>query len=535
MRKLLPVLLVLSAVLAAVEPDPVLPPVVYVAHETGTDIDPDDRTVFLPYERFLALLAATRAGGDSPTESAVPPVPAVLESWTARIQVAGDAADVRIEGTAENLSEGWASLSWPGSLGFSRFSSPVEGVSLERRGERLLLHLPQRGTVPFSAESVAAVSTDDQGRRRLALTVPPAGSGALEIRLPDPDAQVALSPALPATTLRDDDGLTLRVLVNGQPKIDLSWKGKVVEQDGPPLLLSTAVITAAVEERAIHWRHQVDVDILRNATDRLAIRLPADAQVLSVQAQDLAGWDVAEGLLSLRFTKALQAQTRLVVETERALDLLARGASRDLVIDWPALVDASRRTGHLALVEGEGTRLQVQRAHGVSQVNPATSGVADAVAAYRFLATPEPITVQQQLLAPELRGQLHQWVRLGVDEDRIQVVLDATVRGAGRFDLALTAPASWRLLDVHGDGIDDVRSTEPAAGVQEHRITLRNKLLGRSRPGAAGAARRCGATARLLAGQPAGILVAGFHRPQWPGGDATGKPQRPLRGGGHAS
>jgi len=460
--------------------DPLLPPVVYLPYEHLGEADPAGQKVFLPYERFLALIEALE--GKDPEKEPQPPVGAVLDSYRLEATVGERSAAIALEGNATGLIEGWSAIDLPADLALSGFAAGEGSASLERTADGLRLHLPGRGEFSFTAESAAKVTRDEQGGRSLVLVLPPAAAGRVAVVIPEEEVEVELRPDLPAEVVAVAGGTRVEVLAGGHGRLVLAWQGRVAEQVGEPMLLADCNLGCVVGERGLRYRFAGTVSILRNAAAAIAVRLPAESQILSVEATELRSWEQDGDELTLRFKRPLEGECHLAIGFERKLPGFDDGAERELSLPMPAVIDAVRRTGYVALAEGEGTSLQVVAHPGISQVDPGQAGAAEAVAAYRYLAEPAAMTLVQRRLRSELRGELHQWVRLGREEDRIGVVLDLEVRKAGRFAFALRAPERWELLEFDGPGIDEVRGGDATVdGERSYEISLRSKLRGSAR------------------------------------------------------
>ncbi|MFW5750414.1 MAG: hypothetical protein ACOCZK_02085, partial [Planctomycetota bacterium] len=460
-------------------PDPELPPVAYIPYAELEQVDPALEAVFLPYAEFAELWRQRREEGQEPPK---PPVDAVLADYQVTGTVGEKAVELAISGTATALGTDWSTLKLSGELAFTQFTAEDPEVSLERGARALQLHLPRPGRYPFSAGSVARVERDVSSERSLTLVLPEAASGSVDLTLPGDDLVVACEPQVPATLSAGDGQTRLRALVGRHRRLTVRWQSEVREQRGPPMLLSQTGIVCAVGARTVHYHCRGTVEILRNAASELAVMLPPEVQVLAVEATDLESWDVVDRRLELRLASPRRGTVELDLSLERNLPVLAAGSERELTLAWPQVVDAARYTGNVVLIAGEGMSLQVRSASGYSQIDPREVGRAGAAAAYRHLARPGPVVLRQTRLQSELRSQLHQWVRLGGEEDRIVAVLDLEVRKAGRFAVDLLVPEAWELLDVTGPAVDEVRRGEAAADGRVRRtVSLAQKLLGQTR------------------------------------------------------
>jgi hypothetical protein len=169
----------------------------------------------------------------------------------------------------------------------------------------------------------------------------------------------------------------------------------------------------------------------------------------------------------------------LQVRLERTVEGLVPGASRAVTVAWPSVVNVARSTGRIAVVQGEGLLATMETVEGLSQIDPSDTNIGTAaVAAYRFYATPPEARLLVTRLASDMRAGVHQFVRLGHEEDLIAVAVDLDIRKAGIFALALDVPAKWELVDTSGLPLDDARLEKPNGEWRRLDLALRGRLLG---------------------------------------------------------
>lgn len=481
MRSIFPAAaLALCALLGAGEsvPTSAPPPLIYVPYDKVPGLDPAKNGVMLPYEAFRRLWEAANRQAP-PQDKPVPPVAAALSGFELAGAVEGERAVLHLAATAVALAEGWSTLDLPGGLAVAELKAADPRVVLERTGEALRLHLPAPGTYALTGELAAPVVREAAGGRALELVLPGSGSGRLDLLLPEAGAELAVSPALAVATQPEAAGTRVRAVVGGQRSVRLSWRVPVVAAAGEALLMSDSRMTVRIGDRSLTTEARISATVMRRGVAEFAIRLPEGAQVLAVQTTGLRTWEVADGILRLRLHEATEGVQAIDLRLERLLPAAA-GASRELAVALPELVGAERRTGTLVLRADEGLALAVSGREGLSQIDPAEADAAGAAAAFRFLAQPPPLMVAATRLEPDVRAVLHQLVRLGADETRIDVVAELNVRRAGVFALAAALPDGWELVDAGGLAIDDTRIS---GGSPQRRLelALRARLIGDGR------------------------------------------------------
>jgi hypothetical protein len=463
----------------------VLPSAVFVPYEKVPDTALGNQGVFLPYADFLRLWDAANPAPPAPV---APPVPAALTGYTLTGAVAGDAAQLALDGGAAGLAKGWSEIALPGDLALTAFAARDPRVVLRRDGDHLALSLPEAGNYAFSATIAAPVTREPSGRRTVVLALPGGPAGRLDLLIPDAQAEVALSPAVAATTEPAAGGTRLRCVLGGARQVAVSWQPPVQAVGGDALVLATVDVQVTVGERSLRYDAAIGLDILRRGLSDIAVALPAGTQVLAVEAPGLRTWEKTgpEGAeqVVMHLQEPAQGAWKAILRCERLLPALAVGDARTLTVPWPGVVGAARTTGSVAVVDvdagnGDGLAVTVGAHEGLSQVDPATLGLTAAIAGYRFLAPPPPAELTVVRRAPEVRAAVHQLVRLGSDEDLVTAVVQLDVRQAGLFSLRLTAPSAWELVDTGGLALDDTRAgAVDAAGMRAWELVFRNRLIG---------------------------------------------------------
>lgn len=467
-------LLVLALIVSAWAAEP--PPLIYVPYDKVPGADPKGSGVLLPYEEFRRLWEASQR----PPPAVKPALGAALTAFELSGSVEGERAVLRLAGTAMAFAAGWSSVALPAELMVGNLRGADDRLVLERTADQLLLHLPGPGTWTFAAEVAAPVARAAAGGRSLKLVLPSAGSGRLDLLLPEASAELAVLPALAVETRAEAGGAGTRVraVVGGQGAVLLSWRAPVAAAAGEALILCDSRVRVSIGERAITSDLTLALTVLRRPISDLALRLPPGTQVLAVESPGLRTWEIVGDELRLHGHEPREGALPIHLRLERLLPPAA--ATRPVELVLPTVIGAERQTGVLALSGDEGLAVTVTTHEGLSQVDPREAGAEGAAAAFRFLAPPPPLALTAQRLEADLRVQLHQLVRLAVDETRIDVVAELAVRRAGVFTLVAPVPAGWELVDASGLAIDDSRITGEGP-TRRLELALRARLLGEGR------------------------------------------------------
>jgi len=469
-------LLLIPTLLFASESAP-LPQVVYVPFDQAPDVAVGKQGIMLPYEQFLKLWDKANPAKPDPSKI-IPPVSAALTGYALSGQTKGELAELTLNASISALSEGWSSVVLPAGLALKEFSASDKRVLIQRSDAGLVVHLPAPGTYTITAVLAAPISKDAAGRRSLAVLAPAAAAGRLDLLIADTQADVAVSPAVAVSTAAEKDGTRLKAVLGAAAQVVVSWQPPVKAAIGEALLIANTDVALTIDERSLRYDLTAVVSILRRPVQELTLTIPADSQVLAVDAPGLRTWERTGDQLRLLLHEPVEGAWRATIRLERLLSAVAPGESRALEIAWPTVAGATRATGTMALIPGEGLSLTIGAHDGLSQIDPAEVKVAGAIAAFRHLAAATPMAVSVARLQSELRANLHQLVRLGVDEDVIAVQVDLDVRKAGVFILAFDVPATWEPGDITGLAIDDVRVGPVLDGRKRIDVALRGRLLG---------------------------------------------------------
>ncbi len=452
-----------------------LPPAVYVPFKDTPTVT-GERTILMPYDRFKALWEAAHPVVPV-VEPGKPPVGAALTGYTLVGAVTGEVAELTLTGTVTALAAEWSVIELPAELAVSAFKPGDKRVVLERRPGSLRLLLPAAGRYEFTATVAAAVARDASGRRTLDLVLPGGSAGRIDLRLPVPDADVALTPQVAASAVPDGDGTRLLVVAGGAPRLGLGWRPPAPAATGEALLVAEGAVRLAVGDGALRYGAALNVDVLRRPVERLELDLPPGAQVLAVEARSLRTWERDGDRLVLQFHEPVTGKVPVTIRLERPLSPLAAGATRAEVVTWPAVRGASRVSLVVGIAGGDGVAVAVADHPGLRQVDPTEVGM-PGDQAYRAAASPAPTTLVLTRLDPEVRASLDQLVRLGVDEDLGVVVLRLDVRKAGLFTVPLLLPSAWEVVDTSGLAVDEVRQEVATGPLRPVSLILRSRLIG---------------------------------------------------------
>lgn len=293
-----------------------------------------------------------RARADPPPEPAPPsPIPVAFEEALLTVEVGEHSARVVQELTVVLYAEGWQTLELPGQGVFlSSDFGEIEGfVEARDRNDASRLRLRGQGRHRLTLESAVPLEHDEtatRDARSFVLTVPAAAiaSGRIfappEVREIDVGGYALVSPLEPPGYWRfvpnpgDVVRLTLLGTARGPSREEL------------PLRFE-AVTGTTVELSRTRTRAEVSIvhRVLEGRLETITVPLPGGWQVVRVDAEPKAGWEVAGDRLTV--TPAEPVAERLVVAVELTREPLTTIRAPLLVPDGAARVERFTRV-HVA-------------------------------------------------------------------------------------------------------------------------------------------------------------------------------------------
>ncbi|MCI0342116.1 MAG: hypothetical protein L0216_13395 [Planctomycetales bacterium] len=437
---------------------------------------PPDRTVYVPFEDFGEVLKKDAAGVLLPREmfedlrkralanrGGSGPPRAAVESAVWRAEVSGEA--LRGTGTLTLKAPAPGTHLLPlGLEGIGLLSARLDGApALLARGAdgALSAVVPGGGARRLDLEFSAPVAETPRGRR-VALRIPRAPAGSLEIVLPgDQEASVDEPATLPPAEVRRDPAgpspktTTVRVAVGGLDSVAIRFRSRVEEAPRDAVLLARVHAGVALAERLARARWQLQYAVYRAKSDKFRIPVPEGWVLTGVEAPDLAGWEVAAGVLEIRLRAPVEG--RLVVSAD--LEKLLSGVEVDVPLPEPAGV--ARREGRLDVAAVRGLRVRPLAEEGLRESGPEGAlppppGVAreDEVPwrSYQYAGAAPRLRVSLGRIEPKLAGNVRALVRVEEGEARVSADLAWQVLEGRLFSLSLPLPVGVAVTRLEAEG-----------------------------------------------------------------------------------
>ena len=336
------------------------------------------------------------------------------------------------------------------------------------------------GPVPFE-QSVGLLAVNNAAAQIGLLGV---ATGA-EVQLADVQAEAFSSINLddfPATLLdplrSQVAGLTLRRAYRySDPKGAVTLKAAPVE---PDVRVETQQTLSLGEDRTV-LAVNLEVEITRAGVFRLSFLLPAGLDVESISGATLSHWTelkTDEGRLI-----TLHLKSRTEGKQQFAIGLSGPGVQSARGWSVPRLVvrGADKQRGQLLVVPEQGLRLQVSTRDGVTQLDPAKSGVRQkGVLAFRLLQSEWKLALDLERVDAWVQVTSLQHVTLNEAQLKVAARLQYEIENTGVKAFRLRLPAQAQSVRFRGDQVSDFlpRQGQTNSIQQEWEVKLHRRVIG---------------------------------------------------------
>ncbi len=287
-------------------------------------------------------------------------------------------------------------------------------------------------------------------------------------------------PATPLAVLRQAvPGATLRrAFRHADGKGSVALKASAVE---PDVRVETQETLSLGEDRTV-LAAKIALSVTRAGIFRLSFVLPTGLEVESASGPALSHWTELAGPAGRVVTLHLKGKT----EGEQAFSvgLAGPGVRAGKGVPVPRLVirEASKQRGQLVVVPEQGMRLQVGARDGVTQLDPAASGIRQkGVLAFRLLqpAWTLALDVEQVDAWVQVTGLQH--VSINEAQSRVAANLQYQIENTGLKSLRVRVPTNAEGLRFRGDQVADFIPVAGSVtnGLQTWEIKLHRRVIGR--------------------------------------------------------
>lgn len=427
--------------------------------------------VTLPLPEYRSLRARAFPPPEPPPE---PPAPTAFESAALDVAVGDASARVTYTLDVALYGQGWQSLPLPavGSFVAADFGA-IEGRIAEGSERSVLVR--GEGVQRLTLEAVLPLERDESATRptwRLDLGLPSAAVVSGVLRAGDLVKQVEASDGAVVTPLSIDGsggGWSFVGTPGGVAHFVLSGEATVPERSLLPLRFEATSATAlGVSHTRLGLHAWIGVRVLQGELSRLDLPLPEGFEVVAVDGESVAGWDLESEelritpLVPVRDSFAVAVELAGPPETELPSPVVApTGAVRSLI----ATKVGVEGDGLLTLIDpGAGRRPDARQGERLPQVFLAAPGepflVAEGEAPPRWRVTWAEGT---QVLAAQVDRLLVHYLVGEAGSGHLE--LWATVRNTGTETLSLELPPGAELLTARRDGVALVPGRGPGGWV----------------------------------------------------------------------
>lgn len=246
-----------------------------------TNLVPPDAPVRLPWSEVLKLLERSGHRDDSP------PRRAVVGSATAEGEARTHGLTVRVVLPLLLLDDDWAAVPiWGSEVTIRRATLDGQPASFAVESGAHVLLARGKGPHTLSAELVLAA-----GGSGAQATVPFATPTPVSWKLVLPGNDARIDPAVRQSSSARDEQVTLSALTPPVASVQISWSAE--RGTAVPARVSAESLTAVTfQEGTTSGRARFAFEVSRGHRDQLGIHLPANLELLTAEAPDLAGWSV---------------------------------------------------------------------------------------------------------------------------------------------------------------------------------------------------------------------------------------------------
>ncbi|HVE84721.1 MAG TPA: hypothetical protein VND93_17820 [Myxococcales bacterium] len=256
------------------------------AHAAGQSSDPTalvppDAPVRLPWSEVLKLLE--RSGH----RDEAPPRRAVVGAATAEGEATTHGLTVRVALPLLLLDDDWAADPiWGSEVTIRRATLDGQPASFAVESGAHVLLARGKGPHTLSAELVLAA-----GGSGAQATVPFATPTPVSWKLVLPGNDARIDPAVRQSSSARGEQVTLSALTPPVASVQVSWSAE--RGTAVPARVSAESLTAVTfQEGTTSGRARFAFEVSRGHREQLEIHLPADLELLTAEAADLAGWSV---------------------------------------------------------------------------------------------------------------------------------------------------------------------------------------------------------------------------------------------------
>ncbi len=424
--------------------------------------------VFLPWAEFQRLWNAAQKGAPVPIKPVKPPVPYAITAGS-YVGVAKDKV-VTFEVTydVEVFGEQWSQVPLP-LMGVAitekwKIAGPdAEKATIITGNPGYTLLAPAKGKYTVTLHFVAPVSTAP-GKRAFTFHCPKSPVSRLELRIPDPEAKVAVQPNLAVSSTVEDDTTRVLAFVGATNMVNVQWEPKPVED-----VVREAVYFAERYDRFGLEEGQLRIDaafrlaIPQGKLDKIHVRIPEGLQLVSLPTEHIKGWE--QGPAQIGGVDYPHVLTLNLVEPLGQGYNFNIGGVLDMAEELDALtlpdifvIGAERETGFITITNHARLLIKLKSKSGVAQVSPkevtpqagrfSFQPSHPPVFAFKYFKHPTAITLGLERVHAKITATNGYLVWADVDKLVIHQSLALNVQKVGTFRFRVLVPAGVQFKEI---------------------------------------------------------------------------------------
>ena len=357
-----------------------------------------------------------------------------------------------------------------------------DALQIVREGDHYLLVASRPGHFQFKLE-VAAKIRREEPWNEISFFGPAATIASVTARAAGTNTEVQLLNGTLLEVARTNGVSRVTGFLGADQTVALRWQGRVTEVARKALLTVDSTIAAQITRTVIKYTSRFHYDVIQGNAAQLTLALPATQALTRLEGDQIRDWHTtAEGgrqTLSIEFIKPIENTYDLTLYSEQAVDSgtgvapvtsggaggrselpltlsrLSNGQDARATLEPPQPLNVERESGALT-VSAEDALVEIASLAGLRQVNAPDN----AVAAYRFNARPFTLALRLKPIEPVISVTDRMNARL--EETRLVIShgIALNVEKAGIYALELTPQPGFAVADVHGDGVEDWKTSD---------------------------------------------------------------------------
>jgi len=362
-------------------------------------------------------------------------------------------------------------------------------LSLKNLPEGYRLYANRAGTYRVELNYLVEVVEMDS-TWRIGLDLPQTLKNKVTLRLPQKGLDVSSPDSVLLKTQEKDTATETTIVFGPVARATLAWKPQERKTKLEESVFFCEVNTfAAFEPGVVNLTHLMRYQIAQGEIQTFTMKIPDGMSVTAVRADGLGTWrfDPETRELEALLEKPVTGDFLLTVVTQVAQE----GLPYQVTIAVPAVTNAARQRGAIAIAAPDNVQVRVDTSEGLSPMNIGdfAADAAGAAAAahrlgrpaaikrtFRYHQLPATASVQAEQVTPEIR--VTETAQLDISDERIALSsqLAIGVAKAGIFSVRIGIPESYDVESLTGPDVshwDEIRDGGHAVVVH-----FRNQVSG---------------------------------------------------------